>query len=205
MAVNEEKLRKTIAENIAYYRKRNHDTQQDLAEKLSYSDKSVSKWERGESTPDVVVLARMAELYHLNVNDYLQQKKVAKNGFHRIMVVLLSVGIVWLVFSCLFVASKITGLLAGYAWILFVYAAAVSCLVCVIYARMWAGKILRCLAVSVLVWTIGASLVLSLGTLKKGFVLLLIICAVMQILVLFWFIKPSRKKKTASREAAKDE
>lgn len=198
MAVNEEKLRKTIAENITYYRKRNNDTQQDLAEKLSYSDKSVSKWERGESTPDVIVLARMAELYHLSVNDYLQEKKVPKNGFHRIMVVLLSVGIVWLVFSCLFVASKITGLLSDYAWILFIYAIAVSCLLCVVYARLWGGKALRCLAVSALVWAIGASLVLSLG---KGFVLLLIICGIMQLLVLFWFIKPSRKKKTASEEA----
>lgn len=35
----DEKLRQLIAENIAYYRKQNGDTQAGLAEKLSYSDK----------------------------------------------------------------------------------------------------------------------------------------------------------------------
>lgn len=197
MAINETKLRKTVAENIAYYRKRNHDTQQDLAEKLQYSDKSVSKWERGESTPDVYVLARMADLYHLSVDDYLQEKKVPKKGFSRIMIVLLSVGIVWLVFSSLFVAAKITGIMSQHAWILFIYADAVSCLICVIYAALWSGRIMECLAVSALVWSIGASLVVSLG---KGFLLLLVICGVMQLLTLFWYIKPSRKKKTLQPE-----
>lgn len=49
MNESDEKLRQLIAENIAYYRKLNGDTQAGLAEKLSYSDKSVSKWERGGS------------------------------------------------------------------------------------------------------------------------------------------------------------
>ena len=42
MNESDEKLRQLIAENIAYYRKLNGDTQAGLAEKLSYSDKSVS-------------------------------------------------------------------------------------------------------------------------------------------------------------------
>ena len=42
MFENEEALRRRIAENITYYRKQNGDTQAELAEKLNYSDKSVS-------------------------------------------------------------------------------------------------------------------------------------------------------------------
>lgn len=56
MNESDEKLRQLIAENIAYYRKLNGDTQAGLAEKLSYSDKSVSKWERGDGTPDIFIL-----------------------------------------------------------------------------------------------------------------------------------------------------
>lgn len=52
----------TIAKNIAYYRKRSGYTQFELSEKLNYSDKSVSKWERGDGMPDVLVLMRMAEV-----------------------------------------------------------------------------------------------------------------------------------------------
>ena len=60
MNESDEKLRQLIAENIAYYRKLNGDTQAGLAEKLSYSDKSVSKWERGDGTPDIFILSHIA-------------------------------------------------------------------------------------------------------------------------------------------------
>ena len=70
MNESDEKLRQLIAENIAYYRKLNGDTQAGLAEKLSYSDKSVSKWERGEAIPDAAVLKRMSEIFGVTV-DYL--------------------------------------------------------------------------------------------------------------------------------------
>ena len=64
---SEEQLRMQIAENIAYYRKQNGDTQAELAEKLNYSDKSVSKWERGDGTPDIYILAKIAALYKITV------------------------------------------------------------------------------------------------------------------------------------------
>ena len=63
MPENEERLRQLIAENIAYYRKQSGDTQADLAEKLNYSDKSISKWERGDVTTDVFVLMQIAEIF----------------------------------------------------------------------------------------------------------------------------------------------
>ena len=56
-------LRKTIAENLVYYRRHKGLTQAALAETLNYSDKSVSKWERGEGLPDITVLYLLAEFY----------------------------------------------------------------------------------------------------------------------------------------------
>ena len=58
MQVEEAALRRTVSKNIAAYRKAHKDTQMDLAAKLNYSDKSISKWERGESLPDIYILTR---------------------------------------------------------------------------------------------------------------------------------------------------
>ena len=69
--MQEDKLKSQIGANIASYRKRLGLTQARLAEKLNYSDKAVSKWERGESAPDVQTLVQLAELFDVTVNDLL--------------------------------------------------------------------------------------------------------------------------------------
>ena len=67
-----EKLKNQIGINIAVQRKRSGLTQAGLAEKLNYSDKAVSKWERGESMPDVLTLIQLAEQFEISVNDLLE-------------------------------------------------------------------------------------------------------------------------------------
>lgn len=69
--MDDEKLKKQIGANIASYRKRFGMTQVGLSEKLNYSDKAISKWERGESAPDVQTLVQLAELFEVTVNDLL--------------------------------------------------------------------------------------------------------------------------------------
>ena len=54
-------LKPIIAKNIAELRKAASMTQIELATRLNYSDKAVSKWERGDSIPDVAVLKQIAE------------------------------------------------------------------------------------------------------------------------------------------------
>lgn len=46
-------------------------TQAELGAKLNYSDKTVSKWERGEAIPDAYVLLQLAELFGVTVDDLL--------------------------------------------------------------------------------------------------------------------------------------
>ena len=70
--MNDEKLKSQLGANIAAYRKRCGLTQAGLAEKLNYSDKAVSKWERGESMPDVLTVVQLAELFEISVNDLLE-------------------------------------------------------------------------------------------------------------------------------------
>ncbi len=69
--MDNEQLKKQIGANISAYRKRSGLTQAGLADKLNYSDKAVSKWERGESAPDVLTLVQLAELFESSVNDLL--------------------------------------------------------------------------------------------------------------------------------------
>ena len=66
-----EELKTRIGSNIARLRKKNRMTQAELAEKLNYSDKAVSKWERAESMPDVLTLMLLAELFDTDVNELL--------------------------------------------------------------------------------------------------------------------------------------
>lgn len=59
--------RDIISKNILTLRKKNKMTQADLAEKLNYSDKAISKWERGESLPDAEMLYNIAELFNVEI------------------------------------------------------------------------------------------------------------------------------------------
>ena len=72
--VNEEKLKKTISKNLIRYRKMNNLTQMELAVALNYSDKAISKWERGESLPDIYVLSLIADFYNITVNDLISDQ-----------------------------------------------------------------------------------------------------------------------------------
>ena len=65
-----EELKNVIADNLINLRKSNKLTQLELAEKLNYSDKAISKWERGESLPDIIILKQLAEMYGVSV-DYI--------------------------------------------------------------------------------------------------------------------------------------
>ena len=54
--INSMDIKENFAKNLTNFRKQANLTQVELAEKLNYSDKAVSKWERGESIPDLYAL-----------------------------------------------------------------------------------------------------------------------------------------------------
>lgn len=196
MFESEEALRRLIAENIAYYRRQNGDTQADLAEKLNYSDKSVSKWERGDGTPDIFILSKIADLYDLSVQDLLRTKKVPKSHTRHVLINLLSIGLVWLVMTVLFCAAKILNVLPDKAWLFFIYAIPVSGIVWAVFSVLWWNLLLRAISGSLIIWGVGLSLVLSIH-LNSSF-LLLVICGVLQVLlILFFLLKYQNRKKKA--------
>ena len=63
-----EDLKIIFAQNLIMLRKQMKLTQIELAEKINYSDKAISKWERGESIPDVSVLLNLAKLFGVDID-----------------------------------------------------------------------------------------------------------------------------------------
>lgn len=64
-----EDLKDTVAKNLVELRTKAGFTQLELAEKINYTDKAVSKWERGEAMPDLRVLVKIADIYNITVDD----------------------------------------------------------------------------------------------------------------------------------------
>ena len=97
--MTEANLRALLAKNLAHYRRQSGLTQSELSERINYSDKSVSKWERGEGMPDVYVLTQLADIFGITINDLLADtpKPLPSNRSRQhVVIVLLSVGLVWL-------------------------------------------------------------------------------------------------------------
>ena len=71
----EEKIKKTIASNLVYYRKLSNLKQIYVAEKINYSDKAISKWERGAGLPDIKLLEPLASALDLSLTELMTSKK----------------------------------------------------------------------------------------------------------------------------------
>ena len=185
MQTDEATLRKTVAKNIAAYRKAHHDTQLDLATKLNYSDKSVSKWERGESLPDVYILSQIADLYGVSVSALIgeiQPPKESKPHYHMFILLLslaLTLAVATLLFS-MFMICKVP----YPAWMFFVYALPVCSIICIVFTSLWWGILWQGVSVSALIWTLGLSLYLSFEL--ENVSLIFLVCAALQVLTVLW-------------------
>ena len=174
-----EKLKTQIGANISAYRKRFGLTQAGLAEKLNYSDKAVSKWERGESAPDVLTLVQLAELFEITVNDLLVDpdalpeesgavQKVMEKAVERALkrkadkriILSLSSILVWFIAMLAFVV--LSSLDIPNSWVAFVYAIPSNAIVLLSLRSAWRDFRWNQLLISAIVWGCLTSLYISL-------------------------------------------
>ena len=160
-----EDLKLVIAKNITALRQGQKMTQIELAEKLNYSDKAVSKWERGESIPDVIVLKTIADLFGVSL-DYLLEENHEPAAIvpepqqerphyvrNRAVVTLLSLLIVWFLAALIFaVLDTFWEDLHG-GWLAFMYAVPVSMVVWLVFNSLWFNTRRNYLIISLLMWT----------------------------------------------------
>ena len=190
-------LRDVIASNISALRTERKMTQFQLAEILNYSDKAVSKWERGESVPDVIVLKQIADYFGVSV-DYLlsedheqyNKEKVQRDKYtsrNKLIITLLAEGMVWLLATYVFVQILIAAPTAFPAWLSFIYALPVSAVVLLVFNSIWGRKKFNYVIISVLTWVVLVCIHLSflkLAALPLGLIYLLGIPA--QIIIILW-------------------
>ena len=167
--MNDEKLKNQLGVNIASYRKRAGLTQAGLAEKLNYSDKAVSKWERGESIPDLLTLVQLSELFGITVNDLLVDpnalpeekgpvqkvmekavEKTLKRKADKKMILGLSSVLVW--FVALFVYVVISSLELPKSWIAFFWAVPANAIVLLSLCSAWREFRWNRILISCIVW-----------------------------------------------------
>ena len=153
-------MRQTIAQNIVRLRTARGWTQAELAERLSYSDKAVSKWERAESLPDIIVLKQLADLFSVSVDDLLREQAPLHFGRqeqikrrNHLIITMLAVMLVWLIATLIFFVLGLLPEVMG-KWLIFLYAIPASAIVLIVFNSIWGRKKLNYLIISVLVWSL---------------------------------------------------
>ncbi|MGN1052154.1 MAG: helix-turn-helix domain-containing protein [Candidatus Scatosoma sp.] len=159
---NEDAVNKRIGKNIAAFRKGANLTQAELAQKINYSDKSVSKWESGNGAPDVYVLMSLAELFGVTVNDLVGESAVARSSATatRVIVMLLSSALIWLIATVVFVAFQFFAS-PGAWWISFVYAVPANAVLIIVLSAAFKQRATNFIAVTVLIWGVITSVFLT--------------------------------------------
>lgn len=164
-------IKLTIAKNIISLRRENNMTQAELAEKLNYTDKAVSKWERSASVPDISVLKEIADLFDVTIDYLVEEKhtekipefKKNKRHFRNLgFITGMSILLVWLVASLVFVVADFFAPDNSYHWLSFIYAIPVSLIVWLIFNSIWFNKRRNFIIISILMWTFLASLQITL-------------------------------------------
>ncbi len=197
-------IKENLAKNLAHYRKAMNFTQAELAQKINYSDKAVSKWERGESVPDLAVLKQLADLYAVKIDDLIAEpapkntnlfKNIARR---RAILCLIAIAFVWLIAIVAFVTIALIIPTITKTWMSFIYAIPITLIVVLILTSVWGRNLANCITSSLLVWTVILAVYLSLLFLLPNpphtLWCIFLVGVPLQTLVIFFFFYKKIKK-----------
>ena len=203
--MNSERSKNLIGANISAYRKRIGLTQVGLAKKLNYSDKAVSKWERGESIPDVLTLVQLSEHFGVTVNDLVadpnalpeqtgavQQamgkvvERTLKRKANKRIILGLSSTLVW--FVALLIYVVLSSLDIPYSWLAFFYAVPADAIVMLSLRSAWHDFRWNRALISAIMWGAILSVYMTLLILADISVWRMFLLGVPgQVAILLWF------------------
>ena len=158
-----EQLRNVIAHNLTELRKNHGLTQLELAEKFNYSDRAVSKWENGETIPDIEVLYNLCEFYgvtldyltHEENKQYVKDENSLKLG-EKISITSLVISIIWFLATVIFIWPFMKNKTP--LWQAFVWAVPLSALFLLGFNRHYFKKrIISFICYSIFIWGLIAS------------------------------------------------
>lgn len=188
-------LNEIVAMNIVELRKERKMTQAELAEKLNYTDKAISKWERGESIPELATLKQLGDMFGVTI-DYLtsEKPKNEKKDFllpkvirtNRIIITAIATSLVLVIATLAFVYLHIY--LGKTMWTLFVWMIPVSMLVLVFFNWRWGKRKYLFYISTVFLWSLLTAIFLQ--TLEYNTWLIFVVGAPIQITItLMAFLK----------------
>ena len=165
--INTNDVQQTLINNMIALRKSNGLTQVELGEKINYSDKTVSKWEKGDSCPNIEAICRIANFYGITVDELLTEDvtadvsiaEVKQRRYSKLIISLLAIIAVWIIATMAFVSVSLMH--NGVPWILFVAATPVTAVVVLVFNSMWGNRRYNYLIISVFLWTLLTTIFLS--------------------------------------------
>lgn len=189
-------IKPIIAKNLSILRRQSGLTQAELAEKLNYSDKAISRWEHGDTLPDINVLYQLCDFYGIDMNtlvsDELNPAEISKidlksSARFRICIFGLAVAAVWIVATILFLYSGIIGQ-GEYFWMAFIWALPASCVALILTSYGLKMRLLRFIVNSVCIWTLLTAIFLHF--LLKSYILwpVFLVGIPLQLITIFSFI-----------------
>ena len=195
-----EDLKLVFAKNLIELRKEYKLTQVELAEKINYSDKAVSKWERGESIPDVAVLKYIADMFGVTV-DYLisehpanepktEQTTLVKTikKKNRIFISILPILAIFAISTVVYVALQSTPLKSWKnALYCYVFPLPVCAMLGFIFSAVWGKKPLTFIFVSLFIWLLILDVFLIVWLTVGYYGLIFVIGVPAQIIVIISF------------------
>ena len=208
-----EQLKQIVAKNIAELRTACKLTQLELGREISYSDKAVSKWERGEAIPDALVLLKLSQIFGVTVDYILTEhgeedapKAVMKvSSANRLVVALIAITGIWALTALVYVILLLSGI---NHMLVFQYALNISAIVLTVMNTLWGKRIYNLICISLLVWSIIATVYLIFLNLSYDWWQLLMLGIPAQVIIGLCFVvkKDTRfyAKLKSIREKKKD-
>ena len=159
------KIREIVSKNLITLRKKSGMTQADLSKKINYSDKAISRWEKGEVLPDLETLENVAKVYGVSVKYLieehedeikLQSGKPTKN---EILQHILTICVIWTILMIVFVYVKSFENVVF--WQIFIWGIPITLLYSVFFTRKWQNATVKIVLQSITIWAILISLYLQ--------------------------------------------
>lgn len=191
-----QEIKSIIAGNIQKLRLEKGMTQLELAEKLNYSDKTVSKWERGESLPDIVVLKKIADLFEVTLDYLVEEEHVGKpvtreqrdRNYRRNCYIVTGSSI----FMVMLIATLVYAILAmifpdkNYPWLCYAYAIPAALIVWLVFNSIWFNPRKNFMIVSLLVWSLLLALYMTFSLMGFGIWPILLMGILAQLIIWMW-------------------
>ena len=188
-------IKHTVAKNITELRILNNMTQMELAEKLNYSDKTISKWERAESSPDISVLVEMSDIFGVtldylvkseNIEEAVIEHKDKDIKYNRRAISYIAEGTAWIVAVFAFIITTLIINRMTFQWLFFVYALPIVFTVKLILNSVWFNPRHNYLIISALMWSILATIHITFLYFKVNVSLVYLLGVAGQIVIVMW-------------------